>query len=163
MLRLSLSAALAATLFLASVPALANDGLTIRDAHARAASAAARSGAAFMVIENHQDIDDRLIEVRSDVAERVELHTHLQDAQGVMRMIEVKDGFPIPAGGEHALARGGDHVMFLGLTRPLNDGDMVAVTLVFETSGELVVEIPVNNSRMDMGGHGHAHGLAPSN
>ena len=161
MLRLSLSAALAATLFLAPVPALAHDGLTIRDAHARAASAAARSGAAFMVIENHRDIDDRLIEARSDVAERVELHTHLQDTQGVMRMVEVKDGFPIPAGGEHALARGGDHVMFLGLTRPLNDGDMVTLTLVFETSGELVVEIPVNNSRMEMGGHVHGH--APSN
>jgi periplasmic copper chaperone A len=165
MLRLSLSAALAATLFLAPVPALADDGLTVREAHARAASAAARSGAAFMVIENHRDIDDRLIAARSDVAERVELHTHLQDSQGVMRMLEVKDGFLIPAGAEHALSRGGDHVMFLGLTRPLNDGDIVTVTLVFETSGELVVEIPVDNSRADMGGHGHSHGHghAPTN
>ncbi len=155
MLRPFHSAALAACLALLTLaPALAHDGFAVRDAYARAASAAAQSGAIFMVIENHRAIDDRLIAVRSDVAERVELHTHVQDAQGVMRMIEVEDGFPIPAESEHALSRGGDHVMLLGLTRPLTDGEMVTLTLVFEQSGELTVEVPVDNARTDAGAHG---------
>ncbi|MCU0907946.1 MAG: copper chaperone PCu(A)C [Rhodobacteraceae bacterium] len=153
--------ALAALLALPAVaPARAHDGFAVRDAYARASSAAAQSGAIFMVIENHRDIDDRLIAARSDVAERVELHTHLSDSAGVMRMVEVEDGFAIPAEGEHALARGGDHVMLLGLTRPLLDGEIVTLTLVFEQSGELVVEVPVDNARMDSGAHGGhgAHG-----
>lgn len=158
MLRPFRTAALAAFLALPAIaPALAHDGLAVRDAYARAASAAAQSGAIFMVIENHRAIDDRLIAARSDVAQRVELHTHLSDASGVMRMVEVEDGFAIPAEGEHALARGGDHVMLLGLTRPLLDGEMVTLTLVFEQSGELTVEVPVDNARMDGGAHG-GHG-----
>lgn len=151
-------------------PAFAHDGFAVRDAYARASSPAARSGAVFMVIENHRTIDDRLIAVSTDAAQRAELHTHLSDVQGVMRMVEVEDGIPIPAGGEHALARGGDHVMLLGLTRPLTDGDTVTLTLVFERSGELTVEVPVDDARMDANAHGgqaphgsgHGH-AAPSN
>jgi hypothetical protein len=167
MLRPIRSAALAAALALSAfipAPVFAHDGFAVRDAYARAASPVAQSGAIFLVLENHRSIDDRLIAVRSDVAERVELHTHIQDAQGVMRMVEVEDGFAIPAGGEHRLARGGDHIMLLGLTRPLTDGEMVTLTLVFEHSGELTVEVPVDNARMDTGahsgheGHGQAHG-----
>jgi len=159
MLRPIRSAALAALLALsAAATAAAHDGMAVRDAYARAASPAAQSGAIFMVIENHRQIDDRLISARSDAAQRVELHTHLSDAQGIMRMVEVEDGFAVPAGGEHALARGGDHVMLLGLTRPLNDGDTVSLTLVFEQSGELTVEVPVDNARIDAGAHGGAHG-----
>src|SRR6056297_1618620 len=80
-----------------ALPALAGDisHITIDDAYARASNTMA--GAAFMSITNTSDTDDRLVAVASDVAERVELHTHLEDANGVMRMIEVEDGFAIPA------------------------------------------------------------------
>lgn len=144
---------------LLTLPAFAGD-ITVSDAYARSASAVAKTGAAFMVIENTGSEDDRLVEARSDIAARVELHTHLSDANGVMRMIEVKDGFAIPAGGKHMLDRGGDHVMFIGLTGPLEDGDSVAVTLVFERAGELEVEIPVDLKRMPAshGGHDGHHG-----
>jgi hypothetical protein len=161
MLRPTRSAVLAALFALsAAAPAAAHDGMAVRDAYARAASATAQSGAIFMVIENHRTIDDRLVAARSDVAQRVELHTHISDAAGVVRMVEVEDGFAVPAEGEHALARGGDHVMLLGLTRPLTDGDTVTLTLVFEQSGELTVEVPVDNARMDPAAHGEhgAHG-----
>ena len=147
----SLFAALAVTL---AVPmtAFANDGVAIVDPYARVSGASASSGAAFMVIENHTDTDDRLIGAASDVAQRVELHTHIQDANGVMQMRQVEDGFAIPAHGEHPLARGGDHVMFLGLTRSLSDGDMVTLTLTFEKAGEVVVTLPVDLNRKPMMG-----------
>ncbi|MFD1913415.1 copper chaperone PCu(A)C [Halodurantibacterium flavum] len=159
-------AAVAALALPITAPAvLAHDGMAVRDAYARVTMPTAPTAAAFMVIENHRAIDDRLIAVRSDAAERVELHTHQQDDAGVMRMIELEDGIAIHAGGEHALVRGGDHLMFLGLTRPLSDGDIVHVTLTFEQSGDLEVEIPVDLNRAedaaphDHGaGHGHSGG-----
>lgn len=157
----TLAAVLAATL---AIPAFAADGIEIRDAYARSASAMAKTGAAFMVIENHSAEDDRLIEARSDAAERVELHTHIEDSAGVMRMVEVKDGFAIPAGGSHMLQRGADHVMFLGLAAPFEQGAAISVTLVFERAGEVPVEIAVDNERMPeaapmpMNGHGQMQG-----
>ena len=64
-----------------------------------------------------------------------------------MRMRHVEDGFDIPAGETYALERGGDHVMFMGLTRPMLDGEIVEVILVFEKAGEVTAEIPVDLDR----------------
>lgn len=151
-------AAGAAALF--TLPAFADSKIMIHDAYARASGMSAMAGAAFFEIMNHGDEDDRLVSATSDVAKRVELHTHKEDANGVMKMMEVEEGFAIPAGGKHALQRGGDHVMFMGLNQPFEDGSTVAVTLVFEKAGEMSVEIPVDLKRMPKGGHmdhGHDH------
>ncbi|MDJ0629375.1 MAG: copper chaperone PCu(A)C [Rhodobacter sp.] len=135
-------------------PAVAE--IQIVDAYARASSPMAKAGAAFMEITNTADTDDRLVAASSDIAKRVELHTHKDLGDGVMKMIEVEEGFVIPAGGSHALARGGDHVMFMGLTGPLEQGATVSVTLTFEQAGDVVVEIPVDNDRKPgPGGMGH--------
>lgn len=156
--RTLLAAAAATALFAGSAMA----DVMVKDPYARVSTASAMSGAAFMGLMNTGTEDDRLIEARSDVAERVELHTHLQDANGVMRMVEVKDGFVVPAGGMAMLARGGDHVMFMGLKRSLAHGDTVDVTLVFENAGEIAVTIPVDLERKAEGGHGHGHGQMKS-
>ena len=149
-------AAAAALLLALPGAAAAHDGVHVHDAFA-IVSPAGTSGAAFMRIDNTASADDRLVAAASDVAERVELHTHVEDDQGVMRMIEVEEGFVVPAGGEHLLERGGDHVMFLGLTRPLAEGDTVTVTLVFENEGEMVLDIPVAQARPGDHGNGHDH------
>jgi periplasmic copper chaperone A len=142
-----------------ALPALALDGVHIMDPYARASTGMSQSGAAFMRIVNHTATDARVIAAESDVAQRVELHTHKEDANGVMRMIEVTEGFLIPANSEHELARGGDHVMFLGLNRPLNHGDMVNVTLIFEGGEKVEVAIPVDLERKadEAAPMGHTH------
>lgn len=153
----TLATALAAAAF--ALPALAAD-ITVEDAYARAASPMAKSGAAFMILHNAGATDDRLVSAASDAAMRVELHTHKATGDGVMQMMEVEDGFVVPAGGTHALARGGDHVMLMGLAQPMRQGDTITVTLTFETAGEITVEIPVDLERApDPGmGHGMQHG-----
>lgn len=138
---------------LATFPTLAAADMTIADPYARAAGAMARSGAAFMTITNGGETDDRLVAVDSDVAERVELHTHITDGE-VMRMVELENGIELPAGETVRLERGGLHVMFLGLTRALATGDEVEITLTFEHAAELVVSVPVDNERMPSR-HGH--------
>jgi len=151
---------LAAVALAFAAPALAHDGVHVVDPYARVMGAMAKSGAAFMVIENHAAKDDRLVKAASDLAERVELHTHKADASGNMQMVHVPEGFVIPAGGSHALMRGSDHVMFLGLTRSVKHGDVVQVTLTFEHAGDVVVEIPVDLERKpEAAAHGgHMHG-----
>lgn len=117
----------------------------INDAYLRVSNPMA--AAAFLEITNLSDQDDRLIALRSEVAARVELHAHREDANGVMQMIHLEEGIALPDGTTHALKRGGDHVMFMGLTHPLEEGEAVPVIFVFERAGEMTVEIPVDQSR----------------
>lgn len=157
---------LALSALVLATPALAD--IEISDAYARSSGPAAMAGAAFFTITNTGDSDDRLIGARSDVAKRTELHTHIAGDDGVMKMREVEGGFAVPAGGSHMLQRGGDHVMFMGLTGPFEQGATFPVTLVFETAGEIVVDIPVDLERQDSMSHdgmdhskmGHGHGQA---
>lgn len=154
-LKSTLLAAVAATAL--AMPAFA-DGMMIKDSYARAAGMSASAGAAFIVIENHTGEDDRLIGASSDIAQRVELHTHIEDANGVMKMTHVQEGFPVKAGESITMQRGGRHVMFMGLNGAMAQGDMVTVTLTFEKAGDVVVEVPVDLERKPMhGSMGHGH------
>ena len=76
----------------------------------------------------------------------VQIHAHIEDG-GIMKMREIEAGVPLPAGGTHELSRGGDHVMLMGVAQELVDGGTVPLTLVFEVAGEIVIEVPVDNSR----------------
>jgi len=139
-------AATAAVTF--ALPAFAGSEIAIEDAYARASGMMATAGAAFFMIKNTGDEDDRLVAAESDISKKVELHTHIEDGD-IMRMVEVEEGFPVPAGGMHMLKRGADHVMFMGLNAPMEQGDIVNVTLVFEKAGRIDVEIPVDLERDD--------------
>ena len=127
--------------------AAAHDGIHVEDAYARVSAEGAKSAAVFMTLMNHSTEDDRLLSVTSDAAERAELHTHTLDANGVMHMGEVTEGFPIVGQETHMLDRGGDHIMLLGLKQGLTQGDKVTLTLIFQRGEKLVVEVPVDNDR----------------
>jgi copper(I)-binding protein len=149
-----LSAALAAAAL--ALPAFANDGVAVRDAYARISP---HAGAVFLVIENHAAADDRLVSATTDAAGKAELHTHKEDANGMMQMLPVEGGIPVPANGTAELARGGDHVMLIDLVRPLAQGDTFTVILGFESGAAVPVEVTVDNDRKPAahGGHGHGH------
>ena len=124
--------------------------LKITEAYARSGGKMAKSGAAFMMIENGSATEDRLIEVKSEAAKKVELHTHIKDEGGVIKMRRVEQGFIIPAQGQHELKRGEDHIMFMGLTSPWSDGDVLDVILRFENAGDVKLSIPVDQHRKGM-------------
>ncbi|EPX85420.1 copper chaperone PCu(A)C [Salipiger mucosus] len=152
---MKIKSAIAGALGLALATPAAAD-IVISDAYARSAMPGAKTGAAFMQIENTGAEDDRLVAVDSEAAMKVELHTHVDMGDGVVKMTEVEEGFAIPAGGHHMLARGGDHVMFMGVTQPFEHGGTVTVTLTFEKAGERVVDIPVDLERQpDHGAMSH--------
>ncbi|MER5170866.1 copper chaperone PCu(A)C [Thioclava kandeliae] len=153
------STLLATTTLILGLPAFA-DGITVHDAYMRISSPVAKSGAAFMTIENTSGEADRLVGVSSTIAERTELHTHQADANGMMEMLHVPEGFAIPAHGAHALARGSDHVMFMGLTEPLEEGEHIQLTLDFEHAAPVTVDLQVT---MGEGPTGQSHGSMSHN
>jgi hypothetical protein len=133
-----------AILFLAiaalAAPALGNEkGIRVGDAWARASVTA--TGAAYLTIENTGASDDALVEVRSDVAEKLEIHDMTMENM-VMRMRKV-DRLALPAGETVRLAPGGLHVMLIRLRAPLAEGDVVPLTLVFEKAGAIEVSAAV--------------------
>jgi copper(I)-binding protein len=150
------SSLLAAVASLALVTPATAQEIEIHDPYARSASPMAKSGAAFMVIRNVGDAGDRLIGVESVAAQKVELHTHREE-DGVMRMIHVEEGFALPEGGEIRMERGGHHVMLMGLTAPFEQGGTIPLTLIFETSGEVTLDVPIDLERAPEDGHGHDH------
>lgn len=165
-----LAAAVAATLAL-SLPLAAEEhpnAIHVHDAYARAMGGMGKSGAVFFMMHNMTETDDRLIDARADVAKRIELHTHKDMGDGVMQMLHVPEGFALAAGEMHELARGGDHVMLMGLTRDLANGDTFPLTLVFEKAGEMVIDVAIDNDRKPAAGgmmqhqgdgHNHNHGM----
>ncbi len=164
-----LPAAAAALALCFAAPVLAQEhpeGLHIHDVYARSNGAVGGSGAVFFMIHNNTETDDRLIGVATDVAQKAELHTHVESADGVMQMTQIEGGIALPSGEMHELARGGDHVMLMGLTRALKDGDTFALTLTFEKAGDVQIEATVDNARkpgeggmmMDHDSMGDGHG-----
>lgn len=160
--------AICAAFMLTAAP-LAAQNIMVHDAYIRSSTPNAPSGAAFMVLMNHSGSDDRLVGVSSDVAGKVEMHTHTEDDNGVMRMTEIDDGIAIANDAAHDFKRGGDHLMFMGLKRPLVQDEMIKVTLTFEQAGDVEIEIPVDqarkpnhggmdHSKMDHSSHNAMHG-----
>lgn len=141
-------AALSLSLCLLAPAALAD--IAIEDAYLRVSRPGAPTGAMFMVIQNTGDSADTLIAASSPVAAMAELHTHIED-NGIMRMRPIEAGIKIPAEGSHALQRGGDHVMLMGLTETLEDGMTVELTLTFEVAGDIVTTVIVDNQRGQAG------------
>lgn len=146
-----LAAAIAAACLAA--PAFA-EGIEIHDPYAIASRPGAPTGGAYMVIENHSDTDDRLVSASAPVAQMVQVHANIIDDDGVAHMVEHEHGIALPAGGSITLERGGDHVMFMGITEPFEDGLLIPLTLHFEVAGDLLVEVPVDLARLaDIGEH----------
>jgi periplasmic copper chaperone A len=100
--------------------------------------------AGYLTLINGTQVDDRLLEVRSDAAERVEIHEMLSAGDGTMQMREVEGGLPLPGGISVELRPGGLHLMFFGPdSARWQAGEHIAVTLVFEGVGEREVELEV--------------------
>jgi len=132
--------------------------LKIKDAYARAASPTAKAGAIFFVIENGTDEMVHLIGAKTDVANRVELHTHTENAEGVMEMREVEGGIKAEAKHKVKLKRGGLHVMLMGLNTSLVSGETVPLELTF-ADRTIKLDVTVDNERKakSHGDHDHEH------
>ncbi|MEN0087282.1 MAG: copper chaperone PCu(A)C [Pseudomonadota bacterium] len=130
---------------------------------ARATPPNARVAGGYMTIRNTGTTDDVLLGGVATYAGDVEVHTMTMDGD-VMKMRELADGLPIPAGEEVKLRPGGLHIMFVQLAEPLNDGEKREATLRFRDAGEVQVTFNIERTiefedgegaKMDHSGHNH--------
>lgn len=98
-------------------------------------------GAAYFVVHNSGESEDRLLGAQTPRAEKAELHTHVHMGE-VMKMQKI-DSLGIPAGGAVTFAPGGNHLMLFGLQQPLVAGERFALTLEFEKAGKVDVEVVI--------------------
>jgi copper(I)-binding protein len=134
-------------------PALAQAPVVeVTEAWARATTASARSGGAFLTLKA-TGAADRVVSASSPVAEKVELHETVRDGN-VMRMREVPQ-LVVPAGEKIVLQPGGHHIMLIGLKKPLNRGESFPLTITFEKAPAVTITVTVQAA--GAGGMGHRH------
>src|ERR1700744_5002594 len=129
-------------------PVHGSEFINIKQAWSRATPKGSPVAAGYLTIENQGGPPDRLMEVRSALARKVELHTTTVK-NGVTSMRPVEGGLEIPANASVTLQPGGNHLMFVCLNAPLAEGEQVAVELIFEKAGKIA-------ARLDVAGLGSA-------
>lgn len=108
----------------------------------RATPPAAKTGAAYMTLHNSGTAPDRLVAVETPAADGASIHTTVVE-NNVSSMRAATDGVELPAGGTVTMAPGGTHIMLQGLNKPLVQGEVVSLILVFEQAGRVVVQAPI--------------------
>ena len=115
--------------------------IDVEDPWSRATPPGSTIAVGYMVIRNKAEDRDRLLSASSPLARKVETHVTLKDGN-MMRMREVP-GYEVPGRGRVELKPGGAHLMLLDIKRPFKQGEKIPLTLRFERSGELKVELTV--------------------
>ncbi len=109
--------------------------------------------AAFFTVRNSSRDSWVLNRVISPAASRVEIHEHVNRG-GTLQMRQ-RASLTIPAGGEVVFEPGGLHLMLMGLTAPLREGDSVSLAFHSETGAVAEVVFPVISVINEH--HHHAH------
>jgi copper(I)-binding protein len=108
----------------------------------RATPKGATTGAGYMTLSNKGATPERVSCVSDDASAQCQIHTMTMEG-GVMKMRPVEGGLEIKPGESVTLKPGGNHMMFLSLKHPLEQGGMVKATLKFDHAGAVDVEYPV--------------------
>jgi hypothetical protein len=116
--------------------------LDISGPWSRATPKGASVAAGYLTIKNTGTTVDRLVGGSSDVAPKFEVHEMSMD-NGVMKMRPLKGGLEIKPGETVELKPQGLHAMFVGLEKPVKQGDHIKATLVFEKAGKIDVDFDV--------------------
>lgn len=112
--------------------------LSIEAPWIRATPGGVKVAGGYMKITNTGSQPDRLIGGSLAAASSVELH-EMKMVGDVMNMRRLEQGLEIKPGESVELKPGSYHVMFMGLSRPLAEGQTVGGTLRFEKAGSVEV------------------------
>ncbi|ALE03320.1 copper chaperone PCu(A)C [Bartonella ancashensis] len=102
----------------------------------------ARTNSGYFHIINHGPTPDWLISIETDGVQTTEIHS-LSANNDIVQMEKLTHGIEIPGYGETKLKRGGNHVMFMGLSQPFKRGDKIHARLVFEKAGVVDIDFTV--------------------
>ena len=131
---------------IASLCAVASQAadLTVQQAWSRATPKGAQVAGGYLTIDNFGNTPDKLLSAFSEAARKIEIH-EMNKQDGIMMMRAVEDGLRLAPGEILTLDPGGTHIMFIGLTSPLSEGQQVPVSLLFEHAGKINVNFEVGS------------------
>lgn len=133
------------------------DGISVKgEPWVRMVPAMAPVTSAYVTLSNSTDRDIQIIASSSPVGQMTELHGHLEDEDGVMRMREV-ESITIPAKGQVRLEPGGLHIMMFDLVGQLTEGGKVPVRLQLEGMSDIKFHAEVQRAEVRASGGGHHH------
>jgi hypothetical protein len=112
--------------------------LAITDGWAKAADTG--MSAAFGMLKNPTNKPIRIIGATSTYSKVVQLH-EVVSKDGAMVMQQKAGGFVLPANGMLELKPGGNHLMFVGITKPIKAGTMVPIVLITADGGLMKTKV----------------------
>ncbi|MFM7585163.1 MAG: copper chaperone PCu(A)C [Caldilinea sp.] len=122
--------------------------LAIVDARARPAPLPGGTSAIYFTVLNGLDQPVQLVSAASPAARAVETHETVAE-EGVMKMIPLPDGYPVPAGTTLTLQPGGKHIMLIDLVEPLAPGDTIELTVTFDNGQVFELNVPVLDPQLN--------------
>jgi hypothetical protein len=134
--------AFAAGIVVASAALAQPTQLEVDNAWAGATPGKAENGAAYVTITS--PTADRLVSASTPVAKKAELHT--MSMQGMVMKMRPISGVDIPPGQPLSLKPGSEHIMLMGLSQPLREGQSFPLTLGFEKAGPHTVTVTVEKA-----------------
>ena len=125
-------------------PQTSEPEIKIEGAWGRPSPKVATAGAFYMLIKNTGGATDHLLSGKSDACGVVELHESYMTDEGAMGMRPVPGGsIEIPPGSEVELKVGGLHIMCIDKLEDFEPGVVLPLTLSFEKSGQMTVDVEI--------------------
>ncbi|MEL7487711.1 MAG: copper chaperone PCu(A)C [Pseudomonadota bacterium] len=128
--------------------------LSVKDAWVRSAPAGRPMSAAYLTICNGENSENRLVSVDAGDLATAELHETTTTEDGVSSMRPV-EAFSVSPGDAFSLKPGGAHVMLIGLSRPIEDGDSISLKLGFANGETINVEATARSNADAADQHRH--------
>ncbi len=113
-------------------------GIIVKEAWVAALPPSEKVTAGFMTIENTTDMDVALTSVSTTAAQVTEIH-QMSRVKGMMKMAMLKS-LTIPAKAKIVLGPGGYHLMIIGLTEPIHQGQEIPLILSFNNGKSIEVK-----------------------
>ena len=119
----------------------ASDQIVVEKKWARATPKMAVTGGAYLTVTNRGPGEDRVLNVTSPVAEKIQFHamTVDNDVAKMTRLLAIE----LPPGVPVVFKPGGIHMMLLGLNRQLKEGETVPLILTFEKAEAIELDAQV--------------------
>lgn len=129
--------------------------VSVSEAWARATAPGQDSAAVSLHITSNKD--GQIVAVSSSASDSAEIHSMVHE-NGMMKM-RALDALPLKAKQEVALGADGNHLMLIGLKKPLSAGDSVAltVTVQFADKRKEKVEVKAEVKPLTEGHEEHMH------
>ena len=125
-----------------------SSGVVVDDPYVRAIPPGMKVSAGYMTLNNNTAAEKKLVAASSDSAKNVELHEHVHK-DGMMQMREV-ESISIPANSSTKIEPGGYHIMLIGLTKAIKEGDVLNIELEFNDGEKQLIKAEVRKADMGM-------------